>query len=108
MIIPKQMKDAVHDQMADVVTEWLSLLVRFAYWMSRRKLGKVMTPLKVVFARIPKLLFAQWGITRVLEACAGEARAAQGAASVSPELGAAGTRATSRLDTQLSAYVSWR
>jgi len=43
------------------------LVVRFAYWMSRKRLGKVMTPLKVVFARIPKLIFAQWGVTRVLE-----------------------------------------
>lgn len=49
------------------VEEPKSLMVRFAYWMSRRKLGKVMTPLKVVFARIPKLLLAQYGITRVLE-----------------------------------------
>jgi len=44
-----------------------SLMVRFAYWMSRKRLGKVMTPLKTVFARIPKLLFAQYGVTRVLE-----------------------------------------
>jgi hypothetical protein len=43
------------------------MVVRFAYWMSRKRLGKVMTPLKVVFARIPKLIFAQWGVTRVLE-----------------------------------------
>jgi hypothetical protein len=28
MIIAKQVKDAVHDQMADVVTERLNLLVR--------------------------------------------------------------------------------
>src|SRR5205823_294820 len=27
-----------------------SLMVRFAYWMSRRKLGKVMTPLAAVYA----------------------------------------------------------
>jgi hypothetical protein len=30
MITAKEMKDAVHDQMADVVAEWLKLLVRFA------------------------------------------------------------------------------
>jgi len=44
-----------------------SLMVRFAYWMSRRRLGKVMTPLKSVFARIPKTILVQYGITRVLE-----------------------------------------
>ena len=30
MITAKEMKDAVYDQMADVVAEWLKLLVRFA------------------------------------------------------------------------------
>ena len=30
MITAKEMKDAVYDQMAGVVTEWLKLLVRFA------------------------------------------------------------------------------
>ena len=30
MVVTKQMKDAMHDQMADVVTEWLNLIVRFA------------------------------------------------------------------------------
>jgi AhpD family alkylhydroperoxidase len=44
-----------------------SLLVRFAYWMSRRKLGKVMTPLKAVYARIPKTIPVEYGIMRVLE-----------------------------------------
>ena len=29
------------------------LKMRFVYWMMRRKFGKVMTPLKVVTARIP-------------------------------------------------------
>ena len=44
-----------------------SWMVRFAYWMSRRKLGKVMTPLKAVYARMPKTIFVEYGIMRVLE-----------------------------------------
>ena len=32
-----------------------SLLVRIAYWLSKRQLGKVMTPLKVIYARAPRL-----------------------------------------------------
>ena len=42
-------------------------LVRFAYWMSRRKVGKVMTPLKAVYARMPKTILVEYGIVRVLE-----------------------------------------
>jgi len=44
-----------------------SWMVRFAYWMSRRKLGKVMTPLKAVYARMPKTILVEYGIMRVLE-----------------------------------------
>ena len=44
-----------------------SLMVQFAYWMSRRKLGKVMTPLKAVYARMPKTILVEYGIMRVLE-----------------------------------------
>ena len=29
------------------------LMMKFIYWLSRRQFGKVMTPLKVVFARLP-------------------------------------------------------
>lgn len=29
------------------------LMMKFVYWMSRKQFGKVMTPLKVVFARLP-------------------------------------------------------
>ncbi|WP_330633353.1 carboxymuconolactone decarboxylase family protein [Halocatena halophila] len=32
------------------------LKMRLVYWMMRRKLGRVMTPLKVVFARVPGLV----------------------------------------------------
>jgi hypothetical protein len=30
------------------------LRMRIAYWMTRRELGKVMTPMKVVYPRIPE------------------------------------------------------
>jgi len=43
------------------------LLTRIAYWMSRRQLGKVMTPLKVVFARIPGTIFHEYALVRILE-----------------------------------------
>lgn len=43
------------------------LVNRLAYWMSRRQLGKVMTPLKVVFARIPGTIFSEYALVRVLE-----------------------------------------
>jgi AhpD family alkylhydroperoxidase len=33
------------------------LLMRFAYWLSRRQLGDVMSPLKVIYARVPKLFW---------------------------------------------------
>lgn len=44
-----------------------SLLVRFAFWLSRRQLGKVMTPLKVIYARMPKLLMAQRKLYNLME-----------------------------------------
>jgi len=43
------------------------LFVRFAYWMCRRRLGKVVTPLKAVHARIPKTILVEYGIMRALE-----------------------------------------
>jgi AhpD family alkylhydroperoxidase len=43
------------------------LFVRFAYWMCRRRLGKVVTPLKAVYARIPRTLLVEYGIMRALE-----------------------------------------
>jgi len=33
-----------------------SLFLRIAYWLSRRQFGKVLTPLKVIYARKPALL----------------------------------------------------
>ena len=32
-----------------------SLIAKIAYWMTKRRLGKVMTPMKVVYARMPAL-----------------------------------------------------
>jgi AhpD family alkylhydroperoxidase len=44
-----------------------SLMVRLAYWMSRRRLGKVVTPLKTLYARIPRTILVEYGIVRALE-----------------------------------------
>src|SRR5437867_6811682 len=43
------------------------LVTRLACWMSKRQLGKVMTPMKVVFARIPGTIFSEYSLVRVLE-----------------------------------------
>jgi AhpD family alkylhydroperoxidase len=37
------------------IDEPRGLLLRFAYWLSRRQLGGVMSPLKVIYARAPSL-----------------------------------------------------
>ena len=37
------------------IDEPRGLLMRFAYWLSRRQLGDVMSPLKVIYARAPSL-----------------------------------------------------
>jgi len=44
-----------------------TLLLRFAYWFSRRKLGKVMMPLKVVYSRMPQLLTAHRKLLMMME-----------------------------------------
>jgi AhpD family alkylhydroperoxidase len=44
-----------------------SLLVRIGYWMSRRQLGAVVTPLKVVYARAPRLALLSLRIGRLFE-----------------------------------------
>lgn len=41
------------------------LLLRLAAWYSRRRFGKVMTPLRVVYPRLPGLLPAQLGLYRL-------------------------------------------
>jgi AhpD family alkylhydroperoxidase len=43
------------------------LMMKIAYWMSRRQLGKVMTPMKVVYARIPKILRLSYEIVKFEE-----------------------------------------
>jgi len=43
------------------------LLMKIAYWMSRRQLGGVMTPLKVVYARAPKLAMLSHRMNQVAE-----------------------------------------
>lgn len=43
------------------------LLMRLAYWASRRRFGKVISPLKVMYARKPRLLALSLHIDRVLE-----------------------------------------
>ncbi len=42
-------------------------LLRIAYYLSRRQLGRVITPLKVVYARAPRLAALGYRISRVLE-----------------------------------------
>ncbi len=43
------------------------LMLRIAYWASRRSLGKVMTPMKVIYARMPKILRLSWNIVQFEE-----------------------------------------
>lgn len=43
------------------------LLMRLAYRMSRRRLGAVISPLKVVYARHPRIARIGFSLTRVLE-----------------------------------------
>src|SRR5262245_22438282 len=40
------------------------LMMRIAYWMTRRQFGKVMTPMKVVMARMPESLRLTYEITK--------------------------------------------
>jgi AhpD family alkylhydroperoxidase len=40
------------------IDEPRSLFLRIAYWLSRRQLGGVMSPLKVIYARAPKLTWS--------------------------------------------------
>lgn len=44
-----------------------SPLMKLAYWLTARRLGKVMTPMKVIYARWPKLLFAQRHLYPLME-----------------------------------------
>lgn len=44
-----------------------SLLIRAAYWMSRRRFGKVVAPLQVVYARVPALARVGHGMSQAME-----------------------------------------
>ncbi len=44
-----------------------NLLARFAYWVSRQKFGKVMMPLKVVYARNAGLMWPSYQIEKTIE-----------------------------------------
>jgi AhpD family alkylhydroperoxidase len=43
------------------------IAMKLAYWMSRRSLGKVMTPLKVFYARAPYLARLAYSMTNAVE-----------------------------------------
>jgi alkylhydroperoxidase family enzyme len=40
------------------------LMMRIAFWMSRRRLGKVMTPMKVVYTRVPEAMKLSYEISK--------------------------------------------
>ena len=42
-------------------------MMRFAFWMIRRKFGKVITPMKVVTARVPKSMRDAYEISKMME-----------------------------------------
>lgn len=44
-----------------------SLLVRLAYWFAKRQFGAVITPMKVIYARVPRLLRTTLAINRAAE-----------------------------------------
>jgi AhpD family alkylhydroperoxidase len=43
------------------------LLTRLGYWLSRRQLGSVMSPLKVIYARAPRLAWTSLAIGSTME-----------------------------------------
>ncbi len=43
------------------------LKMKIAYWLTRRKFGKVITPLKVVYARVPKSLSLGQAMSKFLQ-----------------------------------------
>src|SRR2546428_636330 len=43
------------------------LIAKIAYWMTKRRLGKVMTPMKVVYARVPRLFRLAYEEVKVLD-----------------------------------------
>ena len=49
------------------IEEPRGIVPRIAYWASRRQLGKVMTPMKIIYARIPGLFPVAYRQARVIE-----------------------------------------
>lgn len=43
------------------------LVTRIAYWMTKRRFGKVVTPLQVVYARVPNALKCSYEISKLME-----------------------------------------
>src|ERR1700752_3038279 len=43
------------------------LMMRMAFWFTRRRFGKVITPLKVVTTRVPKSIKATYEISKMME-----------------------------------------
>ncbi len=43
------------------------LVTRIVYWMTKRRLGKVMTPMKVVYARMPKIFRLVYEEVKLIE-----------------------------------------
>jgi len=43
------------------------LIAKIAYWMTKRRLGKVMTPMKVVYARVPALFRLAYAEVNIVE-----------------------------------------
>ena len=43
------------------------LVAKLAYWMTKRRLGKVMTPMKVVYARLPALFRLAYQQVQIVE-----------------------------------------
>jgi alkylhydroperoxidase family enzyme len=43
------------------------LTAKLAYWMTARRLGKVMTPMKVIYARLPALFRHAWQQVQIVE-----------------------------------------
>jgi alkylhydroperoxidase family enzyme len=43
------------------------LTAKLAYWMTERRLGKVMTPMKVIYARLPALFRHAWQQMQIVE-----------------------------------------
>lgn len=42
------------------------IMLRLAYWMSERRLGKAITPLKVVYPRVPHLMRTGYAISKAM------------------------------------------